>query len=51
MSSAFVALEEMGDAAVGIMGAVVTGVEMVPLMPTQPAAISCGLLFGAQVSA
>jgi len=51
LSSAFVALEEMGDAAVGIMGAVVTGVEMVPLMPTQPAAISCGLLFGAQVSA
>jgi hypothetical protein len=49
LSAAFVALEEMGDAAVGIMAAVVTGVEMVPLVPTQPASISCGLLFGAQV--
>lgn len=49
LSAAFVALEEMGDAAVGIMAAVVTVVEMVPLVPTQPAAISCGLLFGAQV--
>eukprot|EP00240_Pyramimonas_obovata_P014587 CAMPEP_0118934984 /NCGR_PEP_ID=MMETSP1169-20130426/14643_1 /TAXON_ID=36882 /ORGANISM="Pyramimonas obovata, Strain CCMP722" /LENGTH=190 /DNA_ID=CAMNT_0006877955 /DNA_START=52 /DNA_END=621 /DNA_ORIENTATION=- len=44
----FLKLDAMGDGAAGVMFALVAVAEMVPLLPTQPLAIACGLLFGAE---
>eukprot|EP00241_Pyramimonas_parkeae_P006944 CAMPEP_0114253160 /NCGR_PEP_ID=MMETSP0058-20121206/16238_1 /TAXON_ID=36894 /ORGANISM="Pyramimonas parkeae, CCMP726" /LENGTH=336 /DNA_ID=CAMNT_0001367175 /DNA_START=152 /DNA_END=1162 /DNA_ORIENTATION=- len=45
----FLNLQSMGDNAEIPMLLVVTLCEMVPLLPTQPLAIACGLLFGAKM--